>query len=189
MWNTFYYLASEDDHEGPADTPIYDASCVEIGRVREGFHDSVCIEGSGRTSDGRVINAASACTTSCPSARTCGGRSYRVCYAELDPARFPWGQGARSNPLEPDRSIAVDPDFVALGHWIYFAELDGLVPPGASTPHDGCMRTDDVGGGIDGNQFDFFAGTRARWLAWEESLPTGSTLTAVLDDPRCFPRR
>ena len=27
----------------------------------------------------------------------------------------------------------------------------------------------------------------ARWLAWEDQLPTRSDLTAWLDDPRCYP--
>lgn len=187
MWNTYYYLSSEDDYAGAQDTPIYDGSCNEIARVRQEFHDSVCIEGSGILGDGRVINYASTCTTSCPSALTCGARSYRVCYSVVDGARYPWGVGAASRALEPDRSMAVDPAFVALGSWVYFEELDGLVPPGETTPHDGCLRADDTGGAIDGNHFDFFSGTRARWLAWETQLPTRSDLTAWLDHPRCYP--
>lgn len=188
MWNTYYYLANEDDHSGPRDTPIYDASCNEIARVRAGFHNSVCIEGSGRLADGRIINYASTCTNSCTRARLCGSQSYRICYSVLDPERFPWGQGAMSNPLEPDRSMAVDRNFIALGTWVYFEELDGLIPPGASEPHDGCLRADDVGGAINGNHFDFFAGTRDRWRAWEMLLPTRSTLHAHADHPRCYPR-
>jgi 3D (Asp-Asp-Asp) domain-containing protein len=187
MWNTFYFLADEDDHTGAQDTPIYDASCSELARVRREFHDSVCIEGSGRLSDGRIINFASNCTDTCASALSCGGRTYSICYSVLDPERYPWGAGAGGRSLAPDRSIAVDPDFVALGTWIFFEELRGLVPPGSSTPHSGCMRAEDVGGGIDGNQFDYFAGTRARWLEWEEQLPTRSTLHAFADDPRCYP--
>jgi 3D (Asp-Asp-Asp) domain-containing protein len=83
--------------------------------------------------------------------------------------------------------MAVDPAFVAIGSWVYFEELDGLVPPGETEAHDGCLRADDTGGAITGNHFDFFSGTRARWLAWEDQLPTRSDLTAWLDDPRCYP--
>ncbi len=188
MWNTYYFLASEDDHEGPRDTPIYDAGCAEIARVRQAFHDSVCIEGSGLLADGRVINYASTCTSSCPAARTCGGRSYRICYAVLDPAAYPWGMGAGSVALEPDRSIAVDPGFVPLGTVVYLEELDGVVAPGATEPHDGCLRADDVGGAIEGSHFDFFAGTRARWLEWEAIFPTRTEFTAWADHPRCYGR-
>lgn len=187
MWNTYYYLANEDDHTGERDTPIYDASCREVARVRQGFHDSVCIEGSGRLSDGRVINYASTCTSSCPAARTCGSASYRVCYSELDATLYPWGRGAGGRALVPDRSMAVDRDFVALGTWVYFEELDGAIPPGEATPHDGCLRADDVGGAIVGNHFDFFSGTRARWLEWETQLPTRTDFHAWIDHPRCYP--
>lgn len=186
MWNTFYFLANEAEHEGPQDVPIYDSECEEIARVREEFHDSVCIEGSGVLADGRVINYSSTCTSSCPAAHLCSRYSYRICYSVLDSERYPWGAGARGVALEPDRSIAVDREFVPLGTVIYFEELDGIVPPGETEPHDGCMRADDVGGAIDGNHFDFFSGTRERWLAWEEIFPTRTEFTAWTDHPRCF---
>lgn len=192
VWNTYYYLANEADYEGPQDVPIYDSSCTEIARVRQEFHDSVCIEGSGILLDGTVINYASSCTSSCPSARQCAGYSYRICYSELDPDIYPWGAGASSVALQPDFSIAVDTDpdtgFVPLGTVVYLEELDGVIPPGGTEPHDGCMRADDVGGAIDGNHFDFFSGTRARWLAWETIFPTGSSFTAWLDHPACYGR-
>ena len=188
MWNTYYYVADEDDYTGAQDVPIFDSSCDEIARVRRGFHDSVCIEGTGRLADDRLINVSSACTSSCPAAQLCGSQSYRICYSVPDPARYPWGVGAGGRALEVDRSMAVDPAFVALGSVVYLEELAGSVRPGGSEPHDGCMRADDVGGAIDGNHFDFFAGTRARWLQWEDSLPTRSTFHAWLDDPRCYPR-
>lgn len=188
MWNTFYFLADEDDHAGPSDTPIFDESCNEIARVRREFHDSVCIEGSGRLADDRIVNYATTCTDTCAAALSCGGRAYKICYLVLDPERYPWGMGAGGRVLVPDRSIAIDRTFVDLGTTIYFEELDGRVPPGGGEPHDGCMSADDVGGGIDGNQFDFFAGSRARWLEWEEQLPTRTTFRAWIDHPRCYPR-
>lgn len=188
MWNTYYFLANEEDHEGPQNVPIYTDACTEIARVRQDFHDSVCIEGSGILLDDRVINYASTCTSSCPQARRCGSHSYRICYSVLDSERYPWGRGAGAVALVPDFSIAVDRDFVALGTVIYFEELDGVVPPGETAPHDGCMRADDVGGAIDGNHFDFFSGTRARWLAWEAIFPTRSGFTAWINHERCFGR-
>ncbi len=188
MWNTYYFLANEADHTGAQDTTIYDAGCSPIVDVRRAFHDSVCLEGSGIVLDGRVINYATTCTSTCPAARTCGSASYRICYSVLDPERYPWGSGAGSVALEPDLSIAVDPAFVPLHTSIYLEELDGTVPPGSTTPHDGCVRADDTGGAIDGNHFDFFSGTRARWLEWEAIFPTRSDFTAWMDHPRCYAR-
>lgn len=188
MWNTYYILANEADHEGPQDVPIYDSSCQEIARVRADFHDDLCIEGSGLLLDRRMVHVNGSCTESCPSARRCGSRSYRICYHFIDATIYPYAMGAHMVALVPDLSIAVDRDFVPLGSVIYLEELDGVVPPGAISPHDGCLRADDVGGAIEGNHFDFFAGTRQRWLAWEALLPTRSEFTAWIDHPRCYGR-
>lgn len=188
MWNTYYILADETDHEGPHDVPIYDSSCQEMARVRADFHDDLCIEGSGILIDRRIVNFATRCTDTCEAARRCGRRSYRICYQFLDSTIYPFAMGARQVALMPDLSIAVDRDFVPLGSVLYLEELDGVVPPGATAPHDGCLRADDVGGAIEGNHFDFFVGSRERWLAWERLLPTRSEFTAWVDHPRCYGR-
>jgi 3D (Asp-Asp-Asp) domain-containing protein len=148
------------------------------------FSDDVCIEGSGRLEDGRVINYADTCSCGrpCPT----GGI---ICYAVLDPVEFPWGMGSRGNALEPLRSWAVDNAFLPYGTVLYAAEWDGVaIPPvdglGGFT-HDGCFRADDVGGAIDDNHFDFFAGTSGMWRALEAIFPTGSDFTVYRDGDRC----
>lgn len=186
VWNTYYYLANEADHATPADTPLLTADCDILGDVPEAFHDDLCIEGSGILTDGRVVNYASSCTQECFAAVTCGRhRRYKICYRVLDPERYPWGMGVEGRALEPDVSIAVDRSLIPIGSILYLPELDGVIPPGRSEPHDGCVRADDIGGAIKGNHIDFFAGTRQRWRAWERIFPTKSWFTVILYHPRC----
>jgi len=164
LWNTYYILADEAVHEGPRDTPIFGADCRPIAKVRKSFHDSACIQGSAVLADGRVVNYASTCTRSCPEAPRCGSYAYRVCWKVLDRVRYPHGMGKAPRPLVPDWSVAVDLDVVPLDTVSYLEELDGVVPPGRSTPHDGCVGAVDTGGAIRGPHFDFFVGSRQRWL-------------------------
>ncbi|MDY0001171.1 MAG: 3D domain-containing protein [Polyangia bacterium] len=187
LWNTYYYLAQEKDHEGEeADTPLLGPGCEIIAEVPRAFHDDLCIEGSGLLGDGRVVNYASSCTLECYAAVPCGRRSYKICYRELDAGLFPYGMGSQGRVLEPDRSIAVDPALIPLGTILYLPELDGAMPPGRSAPHDGCVRADDVGGAIKGDHIDIYATTRRRWRAWERLHPTRSYFTAILHHPRCY---
>jgi 3D (Asp-Asp-Asp) domain-containing protein len=187
LWNTYYYLANEADHDTPADTPLLSRDCDILADVPRAFHDDLCIEGSGILRDGRVLNYASNCTWECFAALTCGRhRRYKICYRVLDPDRYPWGMGVEGRILEPDVSIAVDRRMIPIGTVLYLPELDGVIAPGRSEPHDGCVRADDIGGAIKGNHIDFFAGTRQRWKAWERIFPTRSWFTAILYHPRCY---
>jgi 3D (Asp-Asp-Asp) domain-containing protein len=185
MWNTYYYLASEADYPGAADTVLYDSSCRAIATVPAAFSDSVCVEGSGRLRDGRVINYASTCSCG----RRCPVGGATICYSALDPARFPWGMGSRSNPLEPLRSWAVDTSFIPFGTVLYAEQFDGISIPSVDGlggfVHDGCFRADDVGGAIAGNHFDFFAGTAGMWRELERVFPTGSDFSVFRDGDRC----
>ena len=184
LWNTFYYLSSEDEHPGTANTALNDANCNPIATVSADFSDSVCIEGSGKLADGRVINFAQTCSCgrSCPT----GGI---ICYSVLDSNQFPWGKGARSNPLQPLRSLAVDRDRVSLGTVIYLEQWDGFMVPQVGNlggfVHDGCFRADDVGGAIQGDHIDIFAGSSAMWQALEGSFPTNTRFDAYVDTPAC----
>ncbi|MFH2005308.1 MAG: hypothetical protein ABI333_01860, partial [bacterium] len=46
LWNTYYYLANEADHDTPADTPLLSSGCDILTDVPQAFHDDLCIEGS-----------------------------------------------------------------------------------------------------------------------------------------------
>ena len=184
MWNTYYYLAREADYSGADNTTLYDASCNPIATVPSAFSDSVCIEGSGVLEDGRVINYARTCSCGreCPT----GGI---ICYSVLNASQFPWGMGSKGNPLEPLRSWAVDNDFIDFGTVLYGEQWDGVTIPNidgiGGFVHDGCFRADYVGGWINGNHFDFFAGTRSMYRELEDKFPTHSYFDVYVNTPKC----
>ena len=184
MYITYYYLSQEKDYSGTADTKLYDKQCKVIATVPSKFSDSICIEGSGRLSDGRVLNYASTCSCGrrCPT----GGI---ICYFEVNKSKYPWGVGSKSNPLQPLRSLAVDNSLIPYGTSVYIAEWDGVKIPSVDGiggfTHDGCFRADDVGGAIKGKHFDFFSGTKAMWKALGAIHPTRKYLTVYKNAGRC----
>jgi 3D (Asp-Asp-Asp) domain-containing protein len=184
MYITYYYLSQESNYSGTANTTLYDKNCKAIVKVSSKFSDSACIEGSGRLKDGRVINYAKTCSCGrrCPT----GGI---ICYSVLDKNKFPWGAGARSNPLRPLRSLAVDRNKIAIGTKLYIPEWDGVQIPAidgiGGFTHDGCVYADDVGGAIKGNHFDFFSGTSKMWKALEKVHKTKKYLTVYKNPSRC----
>lgn len=184
VWNTYYWLAQEADFSGSANTDLNDSNCNSLVKVSAAFSDAVCIEGSGRLKDGRVINYASTCR--CGRACPTGGI---VCYSVLDANRFPWGKGNRNNPLEPLRSLAVDRNTFANGTIIYLKEFDGITIPKVGSlgdfVHDGCFRADDVGGAIQGKHIDIFSGTPDMRRALEQIHPTRTNFTAYTNTPKC----
>ncbi len=149
---TYYWVTTEAEFAGAADTNLYDSNCDVLATVPSEFASSLALEGTGRLLDGRMLNYWGSC--SCP-------RS--PCFFELA-SEFPWGVGVMNLPLEPFRSVAVDRDVISIGAGLYVAELDGLLMPGDAPTggyvHDGCVVATDVGGGINGNHIDFFAALR-----------------------------
>jgi 3D (Asp-Asp-Asp) domain-containing protein len=173
---TYYWVTAEEDFAGAQDTTLYDDSCGTIAMVRKAFADALAIEGTGRLSDGRVVNVSGSCA--CPST---------TCYVLVD-AQHPWGVGARSNALVPFRSIAVDRNVIALGSHVYVAEFDGVTMPGDASygqfVHDGCVSADDVGGGIVGQHIDFFAALEAHYRTLDGQLNLNS-VTVYQGGQRC----
>jgi len=53
---TYYWVTAEDDFVGPADTQLLDATCGVLDTVPATFAASLATEGTGRLSDGRVVN-------------------------------------------------------------------------------------------------------------------------------------
>lgn len=173
---TYYWVTAEDDFTGTKDTTLYDDACGTIAMVRTAFADALAVEGTGRLSDGRVVNVSGSC--GCPST---------TCYMLVD-AQHPWGYGAQSNALVPFRSIAVDRNVIALGSHVYIAEFDGVTMPGDSSygqfVHDGCVTADDVGGGIVGQHIDFFAALEAHYRTLDAQLGLNS-VTVYQGGQRC----
>jgi 3D (Asp-Asp-Asp) domain-containing protein len=138
------------------------------------FAEAARLEGTARLVDGRMINIGGC---------SCAG-GYD-CFVVLDTDTYPWGMGNRSNPLEPFVSVATDTDVIASGTILYSPEIDGVALPaemGGGT-HDGCLRADDVGGGITGMHIDFFAALRAYYVELDPLIPENVTL--YTDPPRC----
>jgi hypothetical protein len=119
---------------------------------------AIRLEGTGRLLDDRMLNIGGC---SCA-----GGFS---CFMELGP-EFPWGMGSASNPLEPFVSIAVDNDVIDHGTILYSPDLDGTALPDA-TSHDGCLRADDIGGGITGMHIDWFVALRENYQTLDPLVP------------------
>lgn len=184
FWNTYYYFAQEQEYSGADNTTLYDASCNPIADVPASFSDDVCVQGSGKLEDGRFINFSTTCSCgrSCPTGGT-------ICYQEIDSNRYPWGRGSRDNAVEPLRTLAVDTSVISWGAVLYLPAWDGVDIPrigqiGGFT-HDGCFHAGDVGGWIEGNHFDIFAGTSNMHDALEMIHPTRSNFEVYVDSPKC----
>jgi 3D (Asp-Asp-Asp) domain-containing protein len=152
---TYYWVTTEEEFSGPKDTDLYDSSCTLLATVPSDFADSLALEGTGRLSDGRVINTDGSC-----------GCATSPCYLEVD-AAHPWGYGVQNKALVPYRSFAVDKDEIAYGTKLYVAELDGVSVPGDAPwggfVHDGCVSADDTGGAIVGKHVDWFVALKASY--------------------------
>ncbi len=159
---TYYWVTTEEEHPGSKTTNLYDPGCKVLASVSSGFASAIKVEGTGRLSDGRILNYDGPCA--CP---------LTPCYFEAD-AQHPWGYGVQNRALVPFRSIAVDKDTIAIGTRVYVAELDGVTVPGDSSygnfVHDGCVTADDVGGGIQGMHIDFFAALKPHYLSLDGQL-------------------
>jgi 3D (Asp-Asp-Asp) domain-containing protein len=180
---TRYHVASPDDPAVLASTrtdqvAIYDdRGCEKIAGVSRAFARELAMQGTGRLEDGRTVNV---WKKDCGCART-------PCYRVIgDDAR--WGVSADASPLEPFRTVAVDPDVVALGTRLYIPELDGLTMPGQAPwggfVHDGCVIATDVGDRIEGKHVDLFVGRQAYKRALDARRPL-RTVTVYDAGERC----
>lgn len=153
---TYYYMPTETERR-PQTVQLYTRSCKKIARVSRSFSRKLSMQGGGKLADGRVLIYAGSCG--------CGSGP---CYG-FAPRDHEWGTGVDERPLEPFRSVAVDPTRVSIGSLLYIPELDGLTMPGQAPyggfVHDGCVVADDRGGGIRGRQIDFFAAKHSHYEA------------------------
>jgi 3D (Asp-Asp-Asp) domain-containing protein len=168
--------AGEDDTELTAITPdlvtLYagGGNCEPIAEVSKEFASQLALQGTGKLHDGRVLNIWGACNcdhTPC----------FKVTQAQ-------WGTAGSGKPLQPFRTVAVDPRVVKLGSLLYVPLLEGRTmpgrPPWGGYVHDGCVIADDTGGHIAGNRLDLFVGRKAYFLglsgsggshAWARHVP------------------
>ena len=159
---TYYWVATEEDFTGLPDTDLFDRSCLPLAVVPAAFARSLTVEGTGRLTDGRLLNYAGPCE--CP---------LSPCFFEVDELH-PWGVGVHDRALLPFRSVAVDPEVVPIGARLYVADLDGIFvpgdPPWGGFVHDGCVVADDQGGSIIGKHIDFFSALRPYYRMLDRAL-------------------
>jgi 3D (Asp-Asp-Asp) domain-containing protein len=178
--NTYYFFPSEADFSGPTAT-LFDAACGRIAQVPRGFHDALCVQGSGLLAQGRTVAFA---RRDCACADVCPRSGQRICYELLDRAKFPWGRGASGRPIAPFRSLAVDPGVVPLGTRLYIPRFAGAPVPGGGV-HDGCFVAEDRGLRVTGRTLDIFGGAESTAQQWNRLVPTGSGVEVFVEEPRC----
>jgi 3D (Asp-Asp-Asp) domain-containing protein len=173
---TYYWVTMQADYTGPNDTVICDAKALSLATVPLAFAQALALEGTGRLSDGRLLNVSGACTCS---------SGMHTCYSVLDPLKYPFGEGVGSRALRPYRSIAVDRSFFAIGTKLYVPELLGEpMPQSYGFVHDGCLSADDVGGGITGAHIDWFVAEKANYRTLDAQLKL-SQVAAYVNSPHC----
>lgn len=146
------------------------STCKPIAEVSKEFASQLALQGTGKLHDGRVVNIWGACTC-----------EHSPCF-KISQAQ--WGTAGTGKPLQPFRTVAVDPKIVKLGSLLYVPLLEGRTMPGRQPwggyVHDGCVIADDTGGHISGNRLDLFVGRKAYFLglsgsggshAWARHVP------------------
>lgn len=144
--------------------------CEPIAEVSKEFASQLAIQGTGKLRDGRVVNIWGNCKCK-------RSPCFKVTKAQ-------WGTAGSGKPLQPFRTVAVDPKVVKLGSLLYVPLLEGRTMPGRAPwggyVHDGCVVADDTGGHISGNRIDLFVGRKGYFLglsgsqgshAWARHVP------------------
>jgi 3D (Asp-Asp-Asp) domain-containing protein len=171
---SFYWIAYESDYANESyNTAIYTRAGYYIGSFPSAFVFELKLEGSGILRDGRVLNYDGECNY-----------GMGTCFKTLALDQHPLGAGVQGRPLEPFRSIAVDPRFIPIGATVYVPELVGVLLPDG-TRHDGCLRADDMGGAIKEHKLDFFVESYNNFKFIADNLWWRMKATPTLDEPRC----
>jgi len=177
--NTYYDFPSED--AGTKDATVFDAACKPIAKVTKAFHDKVCLQGSGRLSDGATVSFAK---RDCSCAAECPKSAQKICFERLDPAAFPWGRGSTGKAITPLKTVAVDPAKIPMGSSLYVREYAGL--PGLDgRAHDGCFVAEDRGSKIEGAHIDVFTGSPTKTKEWNTLVPSNDGVSVEVCSARC----
>lgn len=129
-------------------------ACDPVAEVTRDFASQLELQGTGKLKDGRVLNIWGHCKC-----------EHSPCFKVTEAQ---WGTAGSGHPLQPFRTVAVDPKVVKLGSLLYVPLLEGRTmpgrPPWGGFVHDGCVVADDTGGGIGGNQLDLFVGRKGYYM-------------------------
>lgn len=166
---TFYYVADEREYaDEKREKPVLDLLGKELVKVSEKFFKALRMEGTGKLTDGRVLNYAG---------KVNGETRYKFIEDE-------WGHGVGTCKLAPFKSVAVDPDKIPLGAKIFVKETVGIVLPDGST-HDGYWHAVDVGSMINDLHVDFFVGTRDEMKRMRDAgIDEGKVTVKVISVPK-----
>lgn len=180
--NTYYDFPQERDYGGE-EVPLFGASCQKLAGVPRGFHDTLCVQGSGLLSNGRTVSFA---RRNCSCARLCPRTSQQICFEVLDEKHYPWGRGATGKPVVPLLTVAVDSDVIPLGTSMFIPEYVGLPRDLAHrASHDGCFIAQDRGVKVRGQHVDIFTGEESLTRLWNGLVPSNLGVTVMLDSPFC----
>jgi 3D (Asp-Asp-Asp) domain-containing protein len=183
--NTYYNFPSAADYrEGPP-TKLMSANCSVLAEVPQSFHDTVCVQGSGRLKDGTTVSFA---RRDCECAALCPRSNQKICFDALDREKFPWGRGSTGRPITPLLTVAVDPSVIELGTALYLPDYDGLPREEGGEPHDGCFLAQDRGVKVQGNHIDIFTGQERTTRLWNQLVPSNKGVTVIVGSPRCAAR-
>ena len=162
---TFYWVTDERKHSGsgPLDTMLYNTAGKEIKKVTRKFAERIRMEGTGRLSDGRLLNVddRSKCDY---------GTNNFKCFKDITKISD-WGFGNRDNNLVPYISVASN--VIGHGKLVEIKQLIGMPLPGTNNlKHNGCFRVDDECGSCEQSThvFDFFAGREEYYPPIENRL-------------------
>jgi 3D (Asp-Asp-Asp) domain-containing protein len=183
---TYYRLAEANAARAdaaPGFLPIQGRDCARVlAWVPSNFYDDLGIQGSGVLPDGRLLNFEQRCSCAAPTTH-----GERICYAQLKRTDFPFGRGAQWKRqhfwLQPLRSAAVDPAVVPIGSVLYVPALEGRTLEHGMA-HNGCIRAEDTGRGVQGLHVDLFAGSTRTAPELPKKLPLG-TVSIYIDAKRC----
>lgn len=179
--NTYYDFPNEQDYSGNT-VELKNASCQTIGQVPEGFHDALCVQGSGTLASGETASFAK---RDCSCARVCPRTGQKICFDTLSRQEFPWGRGALGTAITPLLTVAVDSKVIPLGTALYIPEYDGVPRDEAGTPHDGCFIAQDRGLKVQGEHVDVFTGLVSVTKLWNKHVPSNSGVHVFVDTARC----
>jgi 3D (Asp-Asp-Asp) domain-containing protein len=177
--NTYYEFPVET--VAASDATIFDGSCKPIAKVSREFHDTVCVQGSGRLFSGNTVSFA---RRDCGCAAPCPRSGQRICFDELDGVKYPWGRGSTGRPITPLYTVAVDASIIPLGSTLFIPEAVGL-PRLDGSAHDGCFVAADRGMGVVGQHVDIFAGPPDMKSLWNARMPSNRGVHVLVNDPRC----
>jgi hypothetical protein len=162
---TFYWVSDEkrDSGNGPLNTQLYTVKGKPIKKVTRKFAEKIRMEGTGRLSDGRLLNVwdRSKCNYN---------TNDFACFKDIS-SSSEWGVGNKGNNLVPYVSVASNT--IPHGKTVEIKQFIGMPLPGTNNlKHNGCFRVDDECGSCTTKQhvFDFFAAREQYYPPIEEKL-------------------